>query len=833
MKGYLVLVLLAVVGTVKARNSVNGTIEDDRRWFLSSLSVVPAMRATIEYDIWHPFQEYYKNYPPYITFYHMGQKSPNVRFECNKEMYGQLFNKDLAILLNEDYRENKSFCKSAHTTFANSRGRIEIQDFEPKTYFFSLGFDCSLRRSLNCFQYNVTIYDESNTTRCVDLNMTSDKGQQNLIDHCEISYQYAAIPNQFGDLDLDGAISRIKKFLSFNSSGAYPAIPSKLCLKKLRPLVCEIVLPKCLPEENRILLPCRGDCKFYMEGCLHEVMNCDYLLACEGRNSVSGIIRDNTKWFLSNLSVRPALTATIQYHIRFRRCNPIITFYYDGQKSTNFYYKYNKEIYGQLFNENLAIGLGRSGHTENHWCTSSSECYGRIDIQDFDPKSYSFSLGFDEECDKNQGLNCFNLYYDVTIYDESNTTRCLDLNMASKHSDMSQLNLTDHCQVSYQYAAIPNQFGDTDLDGAISRIKKFLRVYNSDDPSEHFLKNLKAFLCEIVLPKCLPEENKILLPCRQDCKFYMEGCLGKVMNCDYLPPCEGRNSGSGIITDNTTWFLSNLSVRPAMSASIQYRIQFQIQDVWNPQPIINFYYDGQNSTNFRDKYNKEMYGQLFNENLAVPLKGVHRENHRCFSTGIFTHYRQCYGRIDIQDFEAKSYSFSLSLGFDEDFDKFGFQQDLNGVYYDVTIYDESNTTRCVDLNVTHKYSDMSQQNLTDHCEANYQYVAIPNQFGDTDLDGAICRIKKFLRLNHSDVPSERFLKNLKTFLCEIVLPKCLPEENKILLPCRDDCKFYMKGYLKEDMNCDYLLPCEGRNSVIGTMKKTQPGSLATCLFVPQ
>ena len=408
--------------------------------------------------------------------------------------------------------------------------------------------------------------------------------------------------------------------------------PSKQCLDKLEPFLCQIFLPECLPEENKILLPCREDCKFHLQGCLGGVINCNYLPPCEGKHTIIGFIDKDTTWFLSNLSVRPAMSASIQHYIRFWNCNPIIIFYYDGQNSTNFHDKYNKEMYSQLFNENLAILLGGSAHRENHWCDSIEifwehwDCYGRIDIQDFEPKSYLFSLG----CNNiwmQEDLN--GLYYEVTIYDESNTTKCVDLNMTSQYSDMSQQSLTDHCEVSYQYAAIPNQFGDTDLDGAISSIKKFLQVYHSDDPSEHFLKKLRPFLCEIVLPKCLPEENRILLPCRDDCKFYLEGYLKEVTNCDYLPPCEGRNSVREIIMDNTTWFLSNLSVHPAITASLEYHIQYPIVK-GRARPFITFYYNGQNSPNLHNEcMDNFMQRQLHNKDLVIPLYDKYRENFWC------------------------------------------------------------------------------------------------------------------------------------------------------------------------------------------------------------
>ena len=570
MKEYLLLLLFAVVGAVKARNSVIGIIRDSRNWFLSDLSVRPAMRATIEYDIWYPYLEHYEDpqylYPrPIITFYYTGQNSPNLGFQCNEEMYGQLDNKDLAILLNEDKRENKPFCKLLipSTTFVNSRGRIEIQDFEPKTYFFSLGFECGYQKNLDCFQYNVTIYDESNTTKCLDLNMTSkysDMSQQSLIDQCEISYQYAAIPNQFGDTDLDGAISRMKRI---SDAGLLSTIflrkrresddAREHFLKNPKPFLCEIVLPKCLPEENKIILPCRDDCEFYLDGCLWEFMNCNYLPPCEGRNSVIGSIKDNTTWFLSNLSVRPAMLVSIRYNIQYPYDGPVpvLTFYYNGQNSSNLQRRCNAEMHGQLFNIDLAIPL-RGRYREKFWCNYKyggiRDCYGGIKIQDFEPKSYSFSLGF--KCNGRKG-NLKGLKYDVTIYDESNKTSCLAVNM-------KELQGIDPCHRSHQNFAFPSPAGETDPAMSLA-LENFLNnmssaVGNQTKYEAHLkswnkcLKVLKPFLCDIVLPQCLPEKNKILLPCRDTCKSINEDCpififpqdkfpFGMDINCDYLPPC--------------------------------------------------------------------------------------------------------------------------------------------------------------------------------------------------------------------------------------------------------------------------------------------------------
>ena len=540
------------------------------------------------------------------------------------------------------------------------------------------------------------------------------------------------------------------------------------------------------------------------------------LLAAVGTihgRKIGGRINERTNWLTGNLSVRPAMTASIEYHILYPiGPRPVLTFYYNGQNSPNLQQRCNAEMHGQLYNKDLAVPL-RGIYREKFWCNDRydryrdrgiRDCYGRIKIQDFEPKSYFFSLGF--ECNEAKG-NLKGLKYEVTIYDESNETSCVDLNSTSEF-------LINQCQGSYHYAAIPNQFGDTDLDGAMTRMKRFS---DADLPSTQCLDKLDSFLCKIFLPKCLPEENKILLPCREDCKFYLQGCSHEVIgtafvNCDYLPPCKGRNSVSGIITDNTIWFLSNLSVRPAMTASLEYHVQFQ-DAPYGHRPIITFYYNGQDSPNLRHKCNSEMHGQLFNKDLAVQLNGKHREKFWCNHKGGM---KVCHGRTKIQDFKPKSYFFSLGI-------ECNTTKNLKGLKYEVTIYDESNKTSCVDLNKV-------DAKRMDRCEGSYRYAAIPNQVGDTVLDAAVSNMNRFLNAAGFAQFASKFLnaqnkgclKRLKPFLCQIFLPQCLPKENKILLPCRDTCMSLLDNCTPVDLytdfsaidaNCDYLPPCPSNGGV--------------------
>ena len=101
----LYFLLLLATGTVTiaaGENSVFGTIDHDTTWFLSNMSVRPAMTASLEYHVQYPYVE--GRARPIITYYN-GQDSPNLEAKCKRDLHGQLRNEDLAVSLNQFYRE--------------------------------------------------------------------------------------------------------------------------------------------------------------------------------------------------------------------------------------------------------------------------------------------------------------------------------------------------------------------------------------------------------------------------------------------------------------------------------------------------------------------------------------------------------------------------------------------------------------------------------------------------------------------------------------------------------------------------------------------------------
>ena len=281
---FLLLLATGTVEIVAGKNSVFGTIKNNTTWFLSNLSVRPAMRASLEYHVQYPDVE--GRARPVITFYYNGQDSPNLETLCETDLYGQLRNEDLAVPLNEVYRQ-KFICYH-DSEYWYCKGKTKIQDFEPKSYSFSFCNECDkIHGNLNGLYYNVTIYDESNKTSCVDLNLAPGKR----IGRCKRSYQYAAIPNQIGYTDLDTLMWQLGQVQGILDQ-IIDLVSHKSCLLELYQMLCLVALPECLPEQNEIVLPCREYCESLLDNCLKMepivvlveefALNCKYLPSQKG-----------------------------------------------------------------------------------------------------------------------------------------------------------------------------------------------------------------------------------------------------------------------------------------------------------------------------------------------------------------------------------------------------------------------------------------------------------------------------------------------------------------------------------------------------------------------
>ena len=173
--------------------------------------------------------------------------------------------------------------------------------------------------------------------------------------------------------------------------------------------------------------------------------------------------------------------------------------------------------------------------------TTTTHCRGQITVQDFIPRTFSFSFGFTcSYFDRFIIGSLRGLVYNISIYG-TNTTDCLRLGLKGD----------SFCSFR-ENGAFPNLIGDNNLNEI-----SFDLILRSYSCYQH------SFLCDLFVSKCDPESNDIIPPCREMCHEYLNGC-GHIarnftyFNCDYLPvskgviPCLDENvacSFPGFLTD--------------------------------------------------------------------------------------------------------------------------------------------------------------------------------------------------------------------------------------------------------------------------------------------
>ena len=446
MKRYLILyTVCSLLGNFGARSDmVWGTVHKDTPCSLSNLSQLLSMRTSVWYRVQYHTVEGAPS--PIINLYSKGQNFPNLRDKCNTDMHGQLYNKDLAVPLIEIYREN-FWCDSVKKKTGNCHnecgGKFHIPDFKQTSYLFSIGYKCGdTEGNLKGLEYKVTISDESKAS-CVDLTRkSSDKEQQSVINHCKLIYPYAALPNPLGNTDLQKATAEMKSrrdevaewlrrwiavpmgsprvgsnpslveftFVNLPEDSEFnydflPPCPSNdvlvICLRITSCVALVVIVAVCIrPSYGR-----QGVLAKWLKTKRYLILHLLFSLfgTFEARRAymVFGTIQGNTSWFFSDLSQVPAMRASIWYRVQYPIVEgaptPVITFYFNGQNSTNLRERCNTDMHGQLHNKDLAIPLIEK-YREDFWCWSVKKktwnCHGNIQIQEFKPMSYLFSIGY-------------------------------------------------------------------------------------------------------------------------------------------------------------------------------------------------------------------------------------------------------------------------------------------------------------------------------------------------------------------------------------------------------------------------------------------------------
>ena len=248
-----------------------------------------------------------------------------------------------------------------------------------------------------------------------------------------------------------------------------------------------------------------------------------YISFIEGHN-LSGTIEEDIKFYHRKLSENPSILATIEYSVTFKHHfghKKLRIFTSDNH--TAFKDKCLSSNYGQLFNEDLHTPLGSNYRRTK--CEAGKDnpifnhCYGKIRIQDYIPRHYSFSFGF--YCGENGNISLHGLSYNISIYDQTNETSCFRIPRLDNAEGGVQ------CKRYYSHTSLPNLMGDATW----QHLSKWLVVFGSFAASLTSLvwkdlchRHVQEILCRAFMPKCDTRNKQIIQPCKETCIDLLEGC---------------------------------------------------------------------------------------------------------------------------------------------------------------------------------------------------------------------------------------------------------------------------------------------------------------------
>ena len=262
-------VLVQLKLTQSLERTVSGEILENVTFIHRTFPVPPSMRAIIEVDVLLP--DNLRGWPRYATMgIYTTPDHINIKKQCTHSWIGQLANQDLHFKIEPPRDLN---CEVASCNMLHFTRNITVQDFKPRNFSFSFGFWCdttSAPSPLKNLVYNITIRGQTNETKCIQLTRNHT---------CYRYMQYRISPNllssSFKTSDASGY-----EFFMLNYNKLFGQEP---CYQYDTEYVCYTLQPKCDPETQQVVHPCREMCHDAENACFFtKGLNCDYLPALDG-----------------------------------------------------------------------------------------------------------------------------------------------------------------------------------------------------------------------------------------------------------------------------------------------------------------------------------------------------------------------------------------------------------------------------------------------------------------------------------------------------------------------------------------------------------------------
>ena len=257
------LLALSLQFSVTFSVHVSGTITENVTFFYRKLPVAQSVRATIEFSISYSRPAMGNKYPSMGI--NTSYPKVNIEKRCTYQHFGQLRNENLYPHLRPGRRYRTTKCGLSGDDTVSCRGRVDVQDYIPRTFYLTFGFLCNLTPmySLNGLSYNITFSQQSNgTNECTDYSKFPSTGAYSRF------YNETSVPNLIGNEDINTIVSYFKQSRIFEVL----FLEDESCYQHLMEFTCYIILPQCDPITQQVINPCREMCSDFLDGCQSKLM---------------------------------------------------------------------------------------------------------------------------------------------------------------------------------------------------------------------------------------------------------------------------------------------------------------------------------------------------------------------------------------------------------------------------------------------------------------------------------------------------------------------------------------------------------------------------------
>ncbi len=255
---------------------------------------------------------------------------------------------------------------------------------------------------------------------------------------------------------------------------------------------------------------------------------------------------------------------------------------------------------------------------------------------------------------------------------------------------------------------------------------------------------------------------------------------------------------SGTISEDICFFHMGLSDFPSKQATVEYSIRYNFTKMKQHcsrkdecYPFLSFHTTDVDSAE-RDQCYSHMFGQVRNENMRIPLRVYAQYDSYGFT--VFTNVQGVVtAKANVKFYDFKERNFSFSLGFQCTTLYLRRNLSLNGIFYDIKLFEQTNNFIC--------YQEVPSKGIFHKCPHFYSHKSEQNLVGSVDgrLSGekqTMLQVEALKNLTLLNEHQDSCYQHFDELICRLLVPECNLKTNLVTHPCQEMCKDFIDACWK-------------------------------------